>query len=631
MNRTIIFKTLVLGLLAVSLTLFAVRFGRVIQRILQTDVEPAGPKASFGRRCWTFFWEVLCQARVIQHQPLVGLAHAFLLWGFGAYLLAEFDHFATAFGFGLIDRDNSGGVFYFWLVFLFAFCCTLSVATLAFRRHILKTEWLEPMTTETSLTLALIFVVMVTILPLWWMAGAEPASSEPATPGQAVWWLHTIAFLILLPLLPRGKNLHMLLSPVALFLKRPGFSQIPALRDDEDRGLASGLDITRLSALQAYSCVDCGICTQQCPAHISGKELDPRLIAMGLNYYLEEYGPSSEAPILETAITPKALFECTTCGACETSCPAGIQHLAMIVGLRRGALGSGVWPDANAAQLFESLSVNGNAMGVNESERDRFVAWEQLPIFDGSQEYCLWLGCMGAYDPRGRAIIQSFVEIMNHLGTSYGVLSKEYCTGDPARRLGNDTITKELADINLRLLRHYGALKIVSICPHCVRTIAEDWNQLRPSEPGDERAPLDATIEHHSEFLARHADRLPTREDGPTVAFHDPCYLGRYRNVYNEPRYVLAQTATLVEPARAREKSFCCGGGGGLVFLGDETGSQQMSRERAQELLATGADVIATACPFCTASFRDANAPTTTEGETPFLDIAQIVAEQIRS
>jgi Fe-S oxidoreductase len=299
----------------------------------------------------------------------------------------------------------------------------------------------------------------------------------------------------------------------------------------------------------------------------------------------------------------------------------------MIVGLRRGAVNSGAWKDDNGTQLFQSLAEHGNAMGVAESERDRFIAWQELPIFDGSQEYCLWLGCMGAYDPRGRAIISAFTEIMHHLGTSYGVLSKEYCTGDPARRLGNDAITKELADINLKLLKHYGALKIVSICPHCVRTIAEDWNQLRPARPGDDRLPLEATIEHHTEFLARHADRLPERTDGPTVAFHDPCYLGRYRNVYNDPRYVLARSNKVLEPPRSRENSFCCGAGGGLVFLADEGGTQRMNNERAQELAATGADVIATACPFCTASFRDAQIDSV--HAPPILDIAQIVAGQI--
>jgi Fe-S oxidoreductase len=622
MNRTITLKIVILGLIAVSFLLFTKRLGRVIQRLFQAKPEPRSARTTFSRRLWIFFWEVLCQAKVIQRRPLAGLAHAFLLWGFCAFLLAEVDHFAVVFGYTLIDRDSSAGLFYFWLVFLFAFCCTLSIAGLAFRRYIVKSEWLDPITSETNLTLALIFVVMVTLLPQWWIP-------ETSLIGQWVWWLHTLAVLTLLPLIPHAKNWHVLLSPASLFLKRPGFSQIPALSDDQDPGLVTGHDITRLTALQAYSCVECGRCTEHCPAYNTGKELDPRLIALGLNYYMDEYGPRSDSPILEVAVSQKAVFECTTCGACEAHCPAGIQHLSMIVGLRRGAVSSGTWKDPNGAQLFQSLLDHGNAMGVPETERDRFIAWQEFPIFDGSQEYCLWLGCMGAYDPRGRAIILSFIEIMQHLGTSYGVLSKEYCTGDPARRLGNDAMTKELADVNVKLLRHYGAAKIVSICPHCVRTIAEDWSQLRPAAPGNEKLPLDATIEHHTEFLARHADRLPSRDKRSTVTFHDPCYLGRYRDVYNDPRYVLARSATLIEPPRTRENSFCCGAGGGLIFLGDEGGTQRMNNERVQELIGTGADVIATACPFCTASFREVQV--NEQGSPPFLDIAQIVAEQIRA
>jgi Fe-S oxidoreductase len=297
------------------------------------------------------------------------------------------------------------------------------------------------------------------------------------------------------------------------------------------------------------------------------------------------------------------------------------------VGLRRGAVNTGLWKDDSAAQLFRNLQDQGNAMGVPEAERGRFVALQGWPIFDGSQEYCLWLGCMGVYDPRGRSVIDSFVKIMRHLGTSFGVLNKEYCTGDPARRLGNDALTHELADINLKLLRHYGARKIVSICPHCVRTIAEDWHQLRPNTPADEQLPVDATIEHHSEFLARHAALLPADDSGQRVTFHDPCYLGRYRNVYEDPRKVITRTATLVEPPRTRERSFCCGAGGGLVFLGEESG-QRMNEVRAQELVATGAGIVATACPFCIAMFRDARPA---ESSPQFLDIAQIVAKQIRS
>jgi Fe-S oxidoreductase len=614
-------KILVLGLITLSFLLFCKRFGRIVFRIRRAKSESEFKLTHFGKRCWFFFWEVLCQAKVIEGRPLPGVAHAFLLWGFIAFLIAEIDHVAFAFDHSFIDRESAAGLFYYWFVFLFAFCCTLSIAGLAFRRYIVRSPWLDPINWETNLTLALIFIVMITLLPRWWI-------SDTSATGRSLWWFHTVALLALIPLIPRGKNLHVLLSPFALFLKREGFGQIAPLKNTKDLGLYSGREITRITALQAYSCVECGRCTEACPAYNTGKELDPRLIALGLNYYLDEYGPRSASPILDVAVSPKAVFECTTCGACETSCPAGIQHLSMIVGLRRGAVNSGAWKDASGAQLFANLLQHGNAMGAPEAERERFIARQDLPIFDGSQEYCLWLGCMGAYDPHGQAIISSFAVVMRHLGTTFGVLSKEYCTGDPARRLGNDGITKELAEINLKLLRYYRTKKIVSICPHCVRTIAEDWNQLYSHSKDEKEIALDATIEHHSEFLARHADLLPKEESGPRVAFHDPCYLGRYRNVYDDPRKVIARSGTLVEPVRTREKSFCCGAGGGLVFLADESG-ERINEERAKELVATGADVVATACPFCTAVLRDAMAEEPVESSPQFLDIAQIMDRMI--
>jgi Fe-S oxidoreductase len=221
---------------------------------------------------------------------------------------------------------------------------------------------------------------------------------------------------------------------------------------------------------------------------------------------------------------------------------------------------------------------------------------------------------MGGYDPKGREIVADLARVMNFLGVSYGVLRKEKCTGDSARRLGNDLLFQQLAEANLENLAQNKVKKILSICPHCVRTIQEDWKEYgTPPE-----------VEHHSEFLARYAEKLPKQSGKETIVYHDPCYLGRYRNVYEEPRAIVRLAGELVEAPRSHERSFCCGAGGGLAFLGEETG-ERIGKVRATELAATGAKTVGTACPFCNSVFRDALAGS---GETApqLLDIAQLVA-----
>jgi Fe-S oxidoreductase len=308
----------------------------------------------------------------------------------------------------------------------------------------------------------------------------------------------------------------------------------------------------------------------------------------------------------------------------------------IIVGLRRGAVNTGAWEDDHGAKLFLALERGSNALGMSTAERDKFVEKNALPIFDGTQEYCLWLGCMGAYDPRGREIVVALVKVMRFLGASFGVLRKEKCTGDPVRRLGNDLLFQQLAESGLEALAQNRVKKIITICPHCVRTIQEDWKAYgTPPE-----------VEHHSEFLARYSRELSLvsghdfnrAENSPRTAgalapegprkekivFHDPCYLGRYRGVYEEPRSVAALAGDLVEAPRSHERSFCCGAGGGLVFLGEETG-QRVSDVRAEELAATGASVVGTACPFCNTMFQDAFAAKG-DGAPELMDIAQIAA-----
>ena len=300
---------------------------------------------------------------------------------------------------------------------------------------------------------------------------------ERSAGSAAMWWLHTLALLIFLPLIPHTKHLHLLLSPATVFLKRDGFSAIPPLNGDEDFGLDTGKDVTRLDALQAFSCVECGRCTEHCPAYNTGKILNPKEIVLGLRDYLKEFGPNAEAPLLGKFISEEAAFQCTTCGSCEFQCPVGIQHLPIIVGLRRGAVNTGKWENEYGAKLFLNLERSGNSLGFSHAERQKFIEKNELPIYDGSQEYCLWLGCMGAYDPQGREIVLALARVLRYAGVTFGVLRKEKCTGDPARRLGNDLAISQVAEANIETLRAANVGKMVSICPHCVRTIGTDWKE----------------------------------------------------------------------------------------------------------------------------------------------------------
>ena len=229
-----------------------------------------------------------------------------------------------------------------------------------------------------------------------------------------------------------------------------------------------------------------------------------------------------------------------------------------MLGCGAGAVNTGAWEDDHGAKLFLALERGSNALGLSAGERDKFVEKNALPIFDGTQEYCLWLGCMGGYDPKGREIVLALARVMKHLGVSFGVLRKEKCTGDPVRRLGNDLLFQQLAEANLETLKQAKVKKMVSICPHCVRTIQEDWKEFGAAP----------AIEHHSEFLARHLGQLTPVQSQKKIVFHDPCYLGRYRGVYDEPRAVAALAGEVVEAPRHRERSFCCGAGGGLAFSG---------------------------------------------------------------
>jgi len=596
-----------------SCALFWLRFRRILATILRSKPDADFRLRPLAPRIRAFLAEVLLQARVIRYRPLPGLAHALVFWGFCAFALVTLNHLAQGFGAELFDtRRGASGRAYGWVAAAFAVAVAVSILGLAVRRFVVRPKWLgEKVSPESGVIALLIFVLMVTYLADFLL---EPRRGS--LQWKALWWSHTLALLVFLPLIPHTKHLHLMLSPVAVFLRRWPFGHIPPLAGEDDFGLVSGKDVTRRLALQVFSCVECGRCQQHCPANNTGKELNPKQIALGLRTWLNEHGPGAETPLLGAYLSEEAVFQCTTCGACEQQCPVGIEHLPLIVGLRRGAVNTGRWEDDYGAQLFVRLERQGNPLGMAAWERDRFIQKHGLPWFDGSQEYCLWLGCMGAFDPRGRETVLALVRVLRARGTSFGVLRKEKCTGDAARRLGNDLAFQQLAEFNISQMQAVGVRKILSVCPHCVQTISEDWKEFG----------ADFEVTHHSEWLAATVLR-GGQAAGGAVVYHDPCYLGRYRGLYDAPRKVAAPAGRVVEPPRRRETSFCCGAGGGLVFLGEEKGAR-VSHARARELLSTGAQQIAVACPFCRTMLEDAVAAVGGESAPKLVDIAEIAASR---
>ena len=276
-------------LVIVSATLFGMRFGKVWRNIQASKDDPEFTIRPLGRRVRDFVWEVLLQGKVIRQRPLPGFAHALVFWGFCAFALVSLNHFAEGVSIGFLNRGFWPGKFYFGFAAVFAIAVLIGITGLFIRRFLVRPRWLGKVSYESGFIAFLILLLMATFL-----VTLAPGWEE----SKAVWWTHTLALLIFLPLIPQTKHLHLVLSPITVFLKRDHFSKIPPLVGDEDFGLDTGKDITKLISLQAYSCVECGRCTEHCPANFTGKILNPKEIALGVRHYLNEFGQGNEEPLI---------------------------------------------------------------------------------------------------------------------------------------------------------------------------------------------------------------------------------------------------------------------------------------------------------------------------------------------
>jgi Fe-S oxidoreductase/nitrate reductase gamma subunit len=439
---------------------------------------------------------------------------------------------------------------------------------------------------------------------------------------QVLWVVHVAAFMTFLLILPLTKLRHMFTSPLNMYLsgrERPkgAMKPLPNLTETELEtfGAARVEDFTWKQLLDTDACTVCGRCTSVCPAHATGKPLDPREIVLKVGQVMAETHPGGPvAPIVghepELTVTADSVFErvtaeeiwaCTSCKACDEICPVNIEILDKILDMRRYlSLMESNFP-AELGNAYRSMENSGNPWSMSQAERADWTKAlpDGVPVVDGSSpfdhEYLYWVGCAGSFDDKNRKVTVATAKLLKRAGIDFAILGPaEMCTGDPARRSGNEYIFQMLAMQNVETLNGIGVRKIVTQCPHCFNTLANEYPQLGGNYE----------VVHHSQFLewlisTRKLDlagaSLPER-----VVYHDSCYLGRHNDVYSAPRRVIGSLKgiEIVEAGRNGTKGMCCGAGGARMWMEESIG-KKVNTERSQELLATGASRIATACPFC--------------------------------
>jgi Fe-S oxidoreductase/nitrate reductase gamma subunit len=536
---------------------------------------------------------------------------------------------------------------------------TLAAVCAAALRRVVNPPYQGARTGEAFAILTMIAVLM---LAYFGMHGAEISlGNEPAAAAMPVssalaslfagfaavaplgtvaafsWWLHAAVLLLFLNYLPYSKHMHILAAIPNCYFKTLESPQIPPREEFAEGNLFGAGRIDRFTwkdLFDSFSCTECGRCQKECPAAATGKPLNPRQVMHQIkenllaNAPLLKAGGTRTVPLFgdgAASIDKDAIWSCTTCGACLAACPVFIEQMPKLAKMRRHLVQMDADFPEELLNLFENMEQRSNPWGIAPGERSKWASQMEVKSFEaGSTEYLLYVGCAGSFDSRSKQVTLAMARILNAAGVSWGILGKaEKCCGDSLRRLGNEFLFDRMARENVALFQEKRVQKVITQCPHCFTTLKNDYRQYG----------LELEVIPHAEFLEtllrQGKLKLQAAEAG-SVVFHDSCYLGRHNGVYQAPRSVieLATGSAPAEMERNRDSSFCCGAGGGRMWMEEHLG-ERINLNRVSEALAGSPDTICVTCPYCMTMMED-GLKEKGGGQTRVRDIAELVAQGLR-